>query len=179
MRFYDDPQEVRAGAIGEITGCDTFSPCSLEETHPDLFWYGIHGVEALFTVMGPNCLTASRTSTDDFEVVVGEWEGGLIGTFRGIRRGSGGFGGTAFGTKGTRTLVRTGGYDPLVAAIVEFFQTGELPVPHEETLAIYAFMEAADESKRQGGAVVRLADVLAKAEAEADKKLAPLLTGSD
>ena len=49
------------------------------------------------------------------------------------------------------------------------FRTGKAPVSPEETLELYAFMEAADESKRQGGAEVKLADVIAKARAEAAK----------
>ena len=44
----------------------------------------------------------------------------------------------------------------------------------EETLEIYAFMEAADESKRQGGAPVTIRAVMEKAEAEATKRLAEL-----
>ena len=47
--------------------------------------------------------------------------------------------------------------------IVKFFRTGTLPIDPEETLEIYAFMEAADESKRQNGAEITLASVLAKA----------------
>ncbi|MHC4434036.1 MAG: Gfo/Idh/MocA family protein, partial [Planctomycetota bacterium] len=41
--------------VGRILGCDVYSPCSLEEHHPDLYWYGVHGVEMLFAVMGPGC----------------------------------------------------------------------------------------------------------------------------
>ena len=55
------------------------------------------------------------------------------------------------------------GYRPLVVEIVKFFRTGKPPVSAEETLEIYAFMEAADESKRQGGAEVKLETVLEKA----------------
>gem|GEM_PF-6699092 len=44
----------------------------------------------------------------------------------------------------------------------------------KEILEIYAFMEAADESKRQGGAAVKVADVLAKARVEALKKIETL-----
>ena len=60
-------------------------------------------------------------------------------------------------------------YDPLLAEVIAFFRTGRAPVPEEETLELYTFMSAADESKRQGGAEVRLADVLARAKAEAAK----------
>ncbi len=43
----------------------------------------------------------------------------------------------------------------------------EPPVAAEETIELMAFMEAADESKRQGGRPVKLAEVLEKARAEA------------
>jgi predicted dehydrogenase len=171
LRWIDGAQEVRGGSLGSVLGADVYSPCSLEATHPDLFWYGIHGVETLFTVMGKGCRAVTRTSSDDFDVVVGLWEGGRIGTFRGIRKGAGGYGGTVFGEKGKVTLERYGGYQPLVEAIVHFFRTGEAPVAESETLEIYAFMEAADESKRQGGGPVLLESVLVKAGREASEKL--------
>ena len=53
-------------------------------------------------------------------------------------------------------------YAPLLQAIVKFFQTGIAPVSSAETLEIYAFMEAADESKRQGGKPVKISDVMKK-----------------
>ena len=46
---------------------------------------------------------------------------------------------------------------------MKFFKTGKPPVRAEETIEMMAFMEAADESRRQGGGPVKLADVLAKA----------------
>ena len=51
----------------------------------------------------------------------------------------------------------------LLEAVVKFFRDGKPPVSAEESIELYTFMEAADESKRQGGAEVKLADVLAKA----------------
>ena len=78
LRFADGTQAVRRGAIGDVTGCDTFSPCALEPTHPDLFWYGIHGCEALFTVMGPGCDRVVRTHAADSEQVTGSWADGRI-----------------------------------------------------------------------------------------------------
>ncbi|HEX2976398.1 MAG TPA: Gfo/Idh/MocA family oxidoreductase, partial [Bacteroidales bacterium] len=62
LRYTAGIKEISEGSIGKVLGADTFSPCSLEKTHPDLFWYGIHGVEILFTVMGTGCKTVSRTS---------------------------------------------------------------------------------------------------------------------
>lgn len=172
LRFGQKTQEARHGVIGKILDCQTHSPCTLETTHPDLFWYGIHGVESLFTVMGPGCKSVRRTvSTPTEDVVVGTWADGRVGTFRGTRGKSGGYGGTAKGTKGTLAVGQYEGYRPLVVAIVKFFKTGIPPVTPEETIEIYAFMTAADESKRQHGAEVTLESVRAKARAEAATKI--------
>jgi WD40 repeat protein/predicted dehydrogenase len=174
LRFSEGAQALRKGSAGDILGCDAYSPCSLEATHPDLFWYGIHGVETLFTVMGAGCKTVTRSSTPDLDVVVGIWDGGRIGTFRGIRKGKGGYGGTAFGTKGIVAIGPYGGYRPLLVEIVKFFRTGKVPITEQETLEIYAFMEAADESKRRKGVPVTLQEVLTRARKEAADKLAKL-----
>ena len=175
LRFSKTVQEIRNGSIGNVMGCDTWSPCSLEATHPDLYWYGIHGCETLFTVMGAGCESVVRTSTRDFEQVTGVWSGGRIGTFRGIRAGGSGYGGTAFGSKSIASLGEYGGYRPLVLEIVKFFRTGQPPVSAEETIDLYAFMEAADESKRQGFVPVKIADIKTVAAKAATEKVAALI----
>jgi predicted dehydrogenase len=157
-------------AIGDVLGCDAYGPNSpLEPSHPDLFYYGIHGSELLFTIMGPGCVSVSRTRADSADFVAGMWNGGRVGTFRGIRQGTTGFGATVFGTKGIAPAGKFDGYGPLLVEIAKFFRTGKPPIAVEQTLEIYAFMEAADESKRQGGLPVTLESVLAKARAAAKK----------
>ena len=47
--------------------------------------------------------------------------------------------------------------------VCKFFRTGKPPVSPKETLEIFAFMEAADESKRRGGEPVTLESVLTRA----------------
>ncbi|GAA4444915.1 Gfo/Idh/MocA family oxidoreductase [Ravibacter arvi] len=147
----------------KVVGADAYSPASLEKTHPDLFWYGVHGVETLYTVMGKGCKEVTRVHTPGTDIVVGVWEDGRVGTFRGTRTGKHNYGGTVYTTEGNRTLGPYGGYEPLLDDIIKYFEDGSVPVTPEETIEIFAFMEAADESKRQGGKAVKLADVLAKA----------------
>jgi hypothetical protein len=154
--------------VGEVVGCDAYGPCPTEEHHPDLFWYGVHGVESLFTVMGTGCVSVTRVRTDGTDLVVGTWEGGRVGTFRGIRQGQAGYGALAFGAGGIALGEGDGGYEPLLAEVCRFFRTGRPPVAAEETLEIFAFMEAADESRRRGGEPVTLRSVLDRARAEAE-----------
>ena len=169
LRFGKNSLAARNGSLGKISRCETTSPANLEKTHPDLFWYGIHGVESLFTVMGTGCVSVKRGKTADGLIeVVGEWSDGRVGIFREGK----GYEGKATGEKGEGPVGSYDGYDPLVIEIVKFFRTGQPPVSEAETLEIYAFMEAADESKRQGGASVRMEDVLKKAREAAKSKAA-------
>jgi hypothetical protein len=144
----------------KVLGADTFSPAILEKTHPDLFWYGVHGVETLYTVMGTGCKSVVRVSSESTDVVVGTWSDGRLGTFRGTRSGKHSYGGTVFTQDGNITLGPFEGYQPLLVEITKYFDTGIVPVNPDETLEIFAFMEAADESKRLGGAPVTVEHIL-------------------
>lgn len=165
LRYSPDYVKMRNDPrVGQVLGCDAYgNNAPLEPNHPDLFYYGIHGCELLFTIMGSGCKTVSRVKMPTADLAAGVWEDGRLGTFRGILRGSTGFGATVFGDKGVAPAGNFGGYEPLLLEIVNFIKTGKPPVTPEQTLEIYAFMEGADESKRQGGVPVVLKDVLDKA----------------
>lgn len=159
LRFAKSTQAVRGGSIGKVTSAWCSSPASLEPHHPDLYWYGVHGCEALFTVMGTGCETVQRGTTSDGLIdVTGTWKGGRTGVFR---EGTG-YSGEAVGESGKAPVGNFDGYEPLVAEVVQFFKTRKPPVTAEETIELFVFMEAADESKRQGGKAVAIADVLKK-----------------
>lgn len=151
----------------QVRGAIAWSPCSLEATHPDFFWYGVHGCETLFTVMGVGCEQVTRVSSPGTDAAIGLWAGGRIGEFRGLREGSKEYGLLVFGEKTIETGGKYEGYGPLVEEIAKFFESGVVPVTAQETIELFAFMEAADESKRRGGAPVKIAEVLAKASEEA------------
>jgi predicted dehydrogenase len=164
LRYLKNAQAVRyENKIGGVLGADTFSPASLEPHHPDFFWYGIHGVEILYTVMGAGCDTVTRFQTPDTDFIVGRWKDGRIGTVRGTRTGTHDYGGIAFGTDGNLNLGPFEGYQALLVKVGEFFKTGISPVDPRETLEIYAYMEAADESKRRNGLPVSVDEILKSA----------------
>ncbi|MGO3265517.1 MAG: Gfo/Idh/MocA family protein [Sphingobacteriaceae bacterium] len=150
LRYDKLVQEVKKGKIGKVLGADVYTPAEIEPNHLDQAWYMIHGVEMLFSVMGTGCLEVYRTFHDDFEQVVGKWKDGRIGSVRGIRRGAADIAGIAFGETGISPLGPFAGYGPLVAEILEFFNTGIPPVTEDETLEIFQFMEAAQRSRLSG-----------------------------
>ncbi len=151
---------LKGAKYGDLRGASTFGPCELEPHHPDLYWYGIHAAETLYTVMGRGCQTVVRTHTPNTDVVTGVWSDGRVGTMRGNRNTKGAYGVTVFGSTATLAPELKTGYGLMLQEIVTFFQTRVAPVPAEETLDLMAFMEAADESKRRGGAPVSLAEVI-------------------
>ena len=161
LRFYPSVAALKGDPkVGEILGASTHGPSPLEPHHPDFFWYGVHGVEVLFTLMGPGCEAVTRVAAPDSDVVVGRWKGGRLGVFRGIRAGKADYGATVFGRAGIRTVdPATGSYKYLLEEIVKFFKTGVPPVAPEETLELIAFMQAADLSKTRGGQEVRLSEI--------------------
>ena len=99
LRYVPQNQKLRNGEYGKVMGADCYSPATREITHPDFGWYGIHGVETLFTVMGTGCVSVNRMSAEGTDVVVGLWSDGRIGTFRGIREGKSNYGGLPSPTK--------------------------------------------------------------------------------
>jgi hypothetical protein len=155
---------LRYGEIGttmkfaDAKGVTTWGPGPTEEHHYlDLSWYAIHPLEILYTLMGPGCVEVTRTSSDSTDVVTGKWKDGRIGSMRSVRPYSD-YGATVFREK---EIVQSrpkaaAGYYPLLVEIIKFFQTGKPPVPNEETLEMFAFMDAAQKSKEQGGKPVKL-----------------------
>jgi hypothetical protein len=155
---------LRFGEIGtsmkfaDAVGVETWGPGPLEPHHAlDLSWYAIHPVELLFTLLGPGCESVTRVASENADVVVGRWRDGRIGTVRAIRPYSD-YGAVVFRAKSTEEVKPqgAGSYRPLVVEIVKFFQTLKPPVSNEETLEIFAFMNAAQRSKEQGGKPVAL-----------------------
>jgi hypothetical protein len=164
-RYLKGAQAARRGEIGEITGGLAYSAAPIEPSHPDFYWYGIHGIEVLFTIMGKDCLTVQRKYTQNTDVVIGTWDNDRLGVYRGIRKGRATHSGIAYGMN---DILPAGafndvGHGPLVADMLKFFNTGISPVSIVETLDIHVFMEAADESRRQNGASVSMESVLKKA----------------
>ena len=65
--------------LGTIVGAITWGSCSYQEGTPDMFFYGIHGIEPLYALMGIGCETVTRIQTTDTDLIsgngrTGAWE---------------------------------------------------------------------------------------------------------
>ena len=174
LRYVPQNQKLRKGEFGRVLGADCYSPATREKTHPDFGWYGIHGVETLFTVMGTGCVSVNRMSAEGTDLVVGLWGDGRIGTFRGLRTGKSNYGGTAFTDKSIEPVGPYQGYEVLLTEILDFFKTRVVPVSEEETLEIFTFMEASNESKRNDGKIILMEDTYRKGLKDAQKLIRKL-----
>ena len=159
-RFQPEIWKLRADpGVGKVVKVQGSSPFHIEPHHPDLFWYGIHGCEALYTVMGRGCVSVSRKAEGDFDITTGKWKDGRVGVFRGVIKGDYKPIVKIWGAEGE--IETPGGFDyhGLVEKMGEFFNTGRPPIDPQETLEIIEFMTAAQLSKERGGAVVKLEEL--------------------
>lgn len=151
---YAEPLVAALEGMEEPFGCDCFGPMALEPTQPGLFWYGIHGVEMMYAVLGTGCIRVSAVSHPRQDVVVGEWADGRIGTFRGNREGNASFGALVHSGKGSVfadvTRSRKPYYAGLLEQVMAMFRSGSPPLDVRETLEIIRFIEAANESRVTG-----------------------------
>ena len=173
LRFSEQVVGLKKNAgLGEIAGCTVASPFQTEPHHPDLFWYGVHGIESVYTLMGAGCESVRRTNVGAATIVVGTWPEGRFATYHGLK-GHADYSFAAFGTKGVATESGFSGYAPLVQEICQFFLTGKPPVSPDETIEMLAFMEAADESLRNEGRPIRIRDIIERAKESASAGAVP------
>jgi len=153
LRWADQLISMRSPANKSVT---VWGPGPIDKTHYlDLSWYAIHPMEMLYALMGTGCVEVTRIASDN-DVVVGKWSDGRIGSVQ-VLRPYGDYGAVAFAEK---KVIESGkikvSYVPMLKEIVKFFQTGVPPVNEDETLEMFAFMDAAQKSKEQGGKPVKL-----------------------
>ena len=160
-RFHSDMPRMRKDpGVGRVTKVQATYTMSKLEFHPDLFFYGIHGVEALYAVMGTGCATLSRKIDGNADVTTCKWKDGRVGVFHGtLQSGQKMPLIRIWGDQGTMELPSAGGYEGMLRAVAEFFHTRRAPVDPAETLEIFEFMTAADVSRERDGAEVQLAEL--------------------
>jgi predicted dehydrogenase len=160
LRYALEVQELNANSAetGPVVGAEASSPGSTHEKNPGLLHYGIHGVELLYSLMGPGCQSVSCASTDAGDVATGIWNDGRIGVARAVRRGAPPYAFTAYCEKTVVMRQVNAGfiYRELLKRVMEMFQTRQAPLDIAETVEIIGFICAARESAERGGTPVEV-----------------------
>jgi hypothetical protein len=162
FRYHPDIPRLRDNpGVGQVTKVQGSSSFGKLAHHPDLFFYGIHGVEAMYAVLGTGCVSVTRTGDDKADVTTGKWQDGRIGVYYGFRQGPSPPAVTVWGSEGVTESSGSAGYQGLVQVIAEFFHTGRPPIDPAETIELFEFMTAAQLSHDRGGEEVRLEELRA------------------
>lgn len=151
------PLAIQKYGKDSFLGADFFGAMPIEETQGRYCWYGIHTADALYSVMGAGCESVTVEASESFDLIVGKWKDGRIGSLRGSRTEGRYFGGILF-TEEESVLVDLDKvpkppYYYLVELYLEFFRTGKSPIDLDETVEVIRFLEAAEESYRTGKSV--------------------------
>jgi predicted dehydrogenase len=158
--------------VGKVLGCDVYGGWDVKAAEADRFIRPLHSIETLYAILGRGVVSVSCNSTPSAESITATWNDGRVGTYRGIKEGAVKYSATVFGDKGVSTagiyghgvpvqgVVPTNdkymGYEGIAHEMAKFFKGGPVPVKAEETLEIYSFLLAAEESKAKEGAPVKL-----------------------
>jgi len=161
MRFHPDLARMRENpGVGKVTRVQANYLLNPIPFHPDLFYYGIHGVEALYTVMGTGCVSLSRRIEGGADVTTCTWKDGRVGVYHGLAKSDPKQPlVTVTGESGTTSASGSADNETILRAIAEFFHTGRSPVDEAQTIEIFEFMTAAQLSKERNGGEVKLAEV--------------------
>jgi len=160
LRYALEVQELheKADELGSVVSAVAYSPSKPLNEVPALVNYGVHGVETLYGIMHGGCAKVSSADYGALQTVTGQWPDGRTGVMVGVQEGSGGYGFTAYCEKGifVRQINSAYIYRELLKAMAKFFETGQPPIPIEESLEVMVFIQRALESAKQGGAEVAM-----------------------
>ena len=152
LRYALEVQKLKESIseTGPILGASTYSPGTVVDFNPGLFFYVIHAIEMLYALMGKGCRTVRCYSHPKWDVIVGNWSDGRVGIVRGLRINARGYGFTVFCEKKiVSSSINTAWiYTELLKKAIEMFKNRKSPVDLAETLETIAFTEKAMESSK-------------------------------
>lgn len=145
---------VKAKNKGEVLGADLHGPLQIIPEMPGYFWYGIHQVEMLQSLMGTGCKRVRAVVAEDQELLQLEWQDGRLASLRGKRGRDNRFGGTVFHPDSISLVDSSQETVPfyvfLMQRVARFLCDGEDLLAPEAIFEVVALMEAANISRESG-----------------------------
>ena len=154
LRYSEDLVKALDGKRETVIGCDTFGPLSEVPTQPGLFFYGVHAVDMLVSVMGHGCNEVGAVRTEGGDVLALAWPGGRTGSVRLMKTGHGKYGCTLHRKAGPQFVdagaSRKPAYASMLEAILRSLPRGKSDVPADEMLDTIRIIEAANSARETG-----------------------------
>ena len=143
------------GAAGGSAAVASFGPCDLNSEYGGVFFYGIHQVDLLLTLLGADvrAVGVSRAPAGGAAVANLFWKDGRAAAMHCLPSHATGFQLSAATEAGNISAKLVGRGNPYLAGVRRFcrmFKTGREPVGHERILAPVAVLEAMQKSVRTG-----------------------------
>ncbi len=162
LRFTESLVNASARTDDPVLGCNAFGPMPEQPTQPGLFWYGIHTMEMVVTVMGTGCQEVRVVRTDDADLVTLRYADGRLASLHGLRNGTNQFGLVLHRAEEGHQFIDITGkpqlrYAGLLKAILNCLPNEATLVPPRETLEVIRLLEAANESRQADGKTVYVA----------------------
>ena len=139
---------------GEIRALASFGPVDLRSKYGGIFFYGVHQVDMLLSLAGPDvkAVCVNRAKGGD-AVATLFWAGGVIGSMHCMAARSTGFQVSVAAAGGNVAAQLQSDPHPYLAGAKLFckmFKTGQAPIDHKEILARVAVLEAMAKSVKTG-----------------------------
>ncbi len=130
LHFADEFQDIKKEEL-----------LSLQISFSDFKTHFIHQVEPAVKLMGSEVKRLMYTGHEQFPVIIVEFSGGRY-AYLSVKGGKY-MSKTCYKDDTAKIFeVTSPFFERFVSGMLEFFETGEIPVPHEQTLAVIAILEA-------------------------------------
>lgn len=154
LRYLEGLPELVEKHRDQITGVELHGPLFFEESQPGYFWYGMHTIEMLFSILGPDFQTIEVECSEQADHISTRSSDGKTAQLE-LAKENVPFGGTLVCGNERIPLpssdsVEEPFYRSLLKEVLPFFQTRQSAVPLSETLKLIAFVEEANRLRIKG-----------------------------
>lgn len=154
LRYADSLQKQFQKTKAAPNGVFIKGPLPFVEEMPYYYWYGIHMIEMLFTIMGTDYRDISIHKSGNIDVIITKWSKGRFGIIQGDHNWHDKFEAFLYYEEGIVHLPiyqdKKTYYECLLEQIIYFFEKGISPISKYETLAIMKFIEETNRLRMQG-----------------------------
>jgi predicted dehydrogenase len=157
VRYSENVVAALGGKREQVLGCDAHGPLSETPTQPGVFFYGVHTVDLIVSVLGHGCREVRAAHYNACDVAALSWPDGRVATARLMKEPHGNFGITLHRKGGAQfvdaSAARRPAYASMLEAVLRSLPQGKGDVPEDEMLDTVRICAAINQARETGQAV--------------------------